>query len=180
MISAIFEEYKKTHSMNIAFIQTGGTIDKDYPHSIKGWAFEIGKPAFIEILKNAQHQHEVSFHDFCKKDSMELTLEDRSALKDKCMALPENAIIITHGSDTLIKTAKVLNSIPNKTIILTAAMLPEKFKDSDAAFNIGMAVAGVQSLESGVYIAIHGYLAPWDSFERNMESGKYEILKMEN
>lgn len=162
--------------MKIAFIQTGGTIDKDYPHSIKGWAFEIGNPAFMEILKNAQHQHEISFHEFCKKDSMELTLEDRSALKEKCITLQEKAIIITHGSDTLIETAKVLSTIVDKTIILTAAMLPEKFKDSDAAFNIGMAVAGAQSLEPGVYIAIHGYLAAWNSFERDMESGKY-LLK---
>ncbi|NPD46011.1 MULTISPECIES: asparaginase domain-containing protein [unclassified Lentimicrobium] len=162
--------------MNIAFIQTGGTIDKDYPHSIKGWAFEIGSPAFIEILKNAQHQHEISFYEFCKKDSMELTLEDRSALKEKCIALQEKAIIITHGSDTLIETAQVLSSISNKTIILTAAMLPEKFKDSDAAFNLGMAVAGVQSLEPGLYIAIHGYLAHWNSFERDMETGKYLLI----
>lgn len=166
--------------MKIAFIQTGGTIDKDYPHSIKGWAFEIGKPAFIEVLKNAQHQHETSFHEFCKKDSMELTNEDRVQLKIKCESLSENNIIVTHGSDTLIETAKVLSAIPNKTIILTAAMLPEKFKDSDAAFNIGMAVAGVQSLKTGVYIAIHGYLANWDSFQRNMESGKYELLKPNN
>lgn len=166
--------------MKIAFIQTGGTIDKDYPHSIKGWAFEIGKPAFMEILKNAQHQHEISFHEFCKKDSMELTLDDRTGLKDKCIALKEKAIIITHGSDTLIETAEALSKIQNKTIILTAAMLPEKFKDSDAAFNLGMAIAGVQSLETGVYIAIHGYLASWDSFERDMESGKYELLKPNN
>ena len=99
---------------------------------------------------------------------------------NKCISLIENHIIITHGSDTLIETAEVLSSIQDKTIILTAAMLPEKFKDSDAAFNLGMAVAGVQSLQSGIYIAIHGYLASWDSFKRDMESGKYELLKSYN
>ncbi len=162
--------------MKIALIQTGGTIDKDYPHSIKGWAFEIGKPAFINILKNAQHQHELSFHEFCKKDSMELTNDDRLELKTKCESLEENHIIITHGSDTLLETTKALSSIRNKTIILTAAMLPEKFKDSDASFNLGMSVAGVQVLEPGVYIAIHGYLASWEKLSRNMETGKYELL----
>jgi L-asparaginase len=161
--------------MKIAFIQTGGTIDKDYPHAKNGWAFEIGSPAFIRILKQAQHQHELSFYELFKKDSLEITHEDRIQLKNYITQLTEETIIITHGSDTLLDTAKVLANIPQKTILLTAAMLPEKFKDSDAAFNLGMAIGGAQTLEAGIYIAIHGYLADWQKFDRNMETGKYSL-----
>ncbi len=161
--------------MKIAFIQTGGTIDKDYPHAFKGWAFEMGSPAFMRILDQAQHQHDLSFHEVFKKDSLEISKEDRLQLKNYIAHLAEETIIITHGSDTLLETAKVLADIPKKTILLTAAMLPEKFKDSDAAFNLGMAVGGAQILEPGVYIAIHGFLAEWQKFVRNMETGKYSL-----
>ena len=159
--------------MKIAFIQTGGTIDKDYPHQIKGWAFDIGDPAFIRILNHAHHQHEISCHEVLKKDSLEITDLDRSELKNFITRLTEKSIIITHGSDTLLETAEALSEIKNKTILITAAMLPEKFKDSDAAFNLGMAVAGAQHLKPGVYIAIHGYLRDWRDFERDMGSGQY-------
>jgi len=161
--------------MKIAFIQTGGTIDKDYPHSIKGWAFEIGSPAFKSILDNAQQRHEVSVYEVCRKDSLDINSEDRNQIRSLCQSLNEKAIIITHGSDTLLKTAAALNYLQNKTIILTGSMLPEKFKDSDAPFNLGMAVAGVQVLEPGIYIAIHGLLAPWNDFSRDMKTGKYHL-----
>ena len=161
--------------MKIAFIQMGGTIDKDYPHSMKGWAFEIGDPAFRSILENAQQQHEISFHEVCRKDSLELNSEDRSQLKILCQQLEEKVMIITHGSDTLLKTAAALNSIQDKTIILTASMLPEKFKNSDASFNLGMAVAGAQMLNAGIYVAIHGYLGLWNRFTRDMQTGRYSL-----
>lgn len=161
--------------MKIAFIQTGGTIDKDYPHSIKGWAFEIGSPAFINVLHHAQHDHVIRYHEVCRKDSLELDSEDRRQIKLLCQQLEEEAIIITHGSDTLLKTAAALNDIQNKTIILTASMLPEKFKDSDASFNLGMSVAAVQTLKPGVYMAIHGIVASWNRFTRDMENGRYSL-----
>jgi len=161
--------------MKIALIQTGGTIDKDYPHQIKGWAFEIGDPAFKRILEQAYHQHELSFHEVLKKDSLEITEEDREKLKNYITRLSEKTIIITHGSDTLLETAKVLSGIPNKTILITAAMLPEKFKDSDAHFNLGMAFGGAQTLKPGVYLAIHAYLAKWNQFDRDLDNGRYTL-----
>lgn len=159
--------------MEIAFIQTGGTIDKDYPHQIKGWAFEIGDPAFKRIMQQSKHQHRLSFHEILRKDSLEITESDREKLKDYITQLSEKAIIVTHGSDTLIETARVLSYISNKTILLTASMIPEKFKDSDASFNLGMAVGGAQILKPGVYLAIHGFLADWKRFERDQENGQY-------
>jgi L-asparaginase len=162
--------------MKIAFIQTGGTIDKDYPHQKDGWAFEIGDPAFISILENSQQQHEISFHVACKKDSLELNEADRNQLKQICLDLEEKSIIITHGSDTLLESANFLKDIKGKTIILTASMLPEKFKNSDAPFNLGMAMAGVQFLSPGIYVAIHGFIAPYERFKRDQSSGKYILI----
>jgi len=159
--------------MKLAFIQTGGTIDKDYPHQMKGYAFEMGDPAFKRIMEQAKHQHDVSYHEVFRKDSLDITEADRQRIKNYIAHLSENTIIITHGSDTLLETAKVLSEISAKTIILTASMLPEKFKNSDSHFNLGMAVGGAQILNSGVYIAIQGYLAKWDEFDRDMVSGQY-------
>lgn len=161
--------------MKIAFIQTGGTIDKDYPHHINGWAFEIGDPAFVRVLKDARVNHEISFHEFCKKDSLELTKQDRGLLREFCTSLDEKAIVITHGSDTLLETAIALDGIPEKTIILVASMLPERFQNSDASFNIGMAVAGLQTLPKGIFVAIQGMIAHYRRLSRDLDSGLYMV-----
>jgi L-asparaginase len=161
--------------MKIAFIQTGGTIDKDYPRLKGGWAFEFGEAAFRRILSNVQHTHETNFYEVFKKDSLEITSDDREDIKDFVSLLKENKVVITHGSDTLLKTAGVLSTIKDKTICLTASMLPEKFKDSDASFNLGMAVAAAQILKSGVYVAINGTLGSWDRFYRDQKTGLYYI-----
>ncbi len=161
--------------MKIAIIQTGGTIDKDYPKSIGGYAFEIGEPAAKRILARAKHSHEVVFYKLLKKDSLDITNTDRQRLADFCNELSEQSIIITHGSDTLLETASFLSDNTRKTIILTASMIPERFKDSDAEFNLGMAIAGTQLLESGVYVAIQGLIAPWQKLTRNHISGQFEL-----
>ena len=99
------------------------------------------------------------------KDSLDITDEDRQNLFDIVKNLNENKIVITHGTDTIQLTAKKLSEVKNKKIVLTGAMIPEKFKDSDADFNLGMAVAGVQFLSDGVYIALFGKLSKWEEFE---------------
>jgi L-asparaginase len=126
-------------------------------------------------MEQTNYQYELSFHEVFKKDSLEITEEDREKLKNYITRLSEKTIIITHGSDTLLETSEVLSRIPNKTILLTAAMLPEKFKDSDAHFNLGMAFGGAQILKPGVYLAIHGYLANWNQFERDLGNGQYSL-----
>ncbi len=162
--------------MKIAVIQTGGTIDKDYPKSMGGDAFEIGEPAAKRIFAGAKHSHEVVFYELLKKDSLDITNTDRQLLADFCNGLNEQSIIITLGSDTLLETASFLAERTRKTIILTASMIPERFKDSDADFNLGMAVAGIQLLDSGVYVAIQGLIAPWQKLTRNQISGQFELL----
>ena len=153
--------------MKIIFIQTGGTIDKDYPQNATnhGYEFEIAEPAFDSILKRAKPDFEYEVLSVLKKDSLDITDEDRQKIFDTVNGVSENKIVITHGTDTIHVTAKKLSEIKNKTIVLTGAMLPEKFKDTDADFNLGMAVAGVQVLSGGVYVCLYGKLQKWEEFK---------------
>jgi L-asparaginase len=151
----------------IVFIQTGGTIDKDYPQGATnhGYEFQIGEPAFISILNRANPDFEYEITSIAKKDSLDLTDEDRKIILETVKNSDTDKIVITHGTDTIHITAKVLSEVKNKTIILTGAMLPEKFYDSDADFNVGMAVGAVQSLSFGVYVCLYGKVLPWDKFK---------------
>lgn len=160
--------------MKITFIQTGGTIDKDYPQSTKGWAFEIGEPAIIRILNILQPSFEYEIVEAFRKDSLEINNKDRKRLADTIRKQDTDKIIITHGTDTMIETcAFISKNIENKTIVLTGAMKPEIFKDSEAQINIGSAITAVQMAPIGVYICMHGIVKSWDKMNRNIESGKY-------
>jgi L-asparaginase len=159
--------------MKILFIQTGGTIDKDYPKTTLGYAFEITDPAVSRILHEANPSFEYEIVSACKKDSTELTSEDRDNIFKLCIENAIDKIIITHGTDTMIETAEKLSEIEDKTIVITGAMRPEKFSNTDANFNIGLAVGGVQSLPFGVYIAMHGIILPWNKITRNLETGQF-------
>ncbi len=163
---------KYLRTMKITFIQTGGTIDKDYPKTKLGYAFEITAPAAHRILENANPSFKPEVITAFRKDSTEITLVDRRKLLKICKDTKNNKIIITHGTDTMLLSAKVLSVIKDKTIILTGAMRPEKFSNSDAPFNLGMAVGGVKVLPYGVYIAMHGQIIPWDLCWRNA-SGQF-------
>lgn len=152
--------------MHIVFIQTGGTIDKDYPRgeTDHGYEFQIADPAFQSVLPYSHVMFDYSVVEALKKDSLDITDEDRRALFSTVQSQSADRIVITHGTDTMAKTAEVLSAIADKTIVLTGAMLPEKFVTSDARFNIGMATAAVQSLPPGVYIALYGRVVPWNEF----------------
>ena len=159
--------------MKILFIQTGGTIDKDYPKTKLGYAFEITDPAISRILPEANPTFEYEVVSVCKKDSTELTDEDRQKIFDVCFENQADKIIITHGTDTMVKTAEKLSSIKDKTIVITGAMRPEKFSNTDADFNVGVAVGGVQNLPAGVYIAMHGAILLWDKVSRDEKTGQF-------
>ena len=160
--------------MQIAFIQTGGTIDKDYPKVTKGWAFEIAEPAFNRVLEKLNPSFSFNSYELLKKDSQEITLEDREKLKSLCESISEDKIIITHGTDTMAETVKYLSDI-NKTIVITGAMKPERFSNSDAPINIGAAIAACQTLNKGSYLVMHGMVIPHDQVERDLQTGKYYI-----
>ncbi len=153
--------------MKITFIQTGGTIDKIYPRTetSHGYNFEIGDPAFIAILEKVNPSFQFDSLSVVKKDSLDFTDEDRQVVFDTVNNCENENIIITHGTDTIHKTAEKLSTIKNKKVILTGAMLPAEFSKSDAMFNLGMAVGAVEMLSApGVYICLYGVVVPWDKF----------------
>jgi L-asparaginase len=157
--------------MKIVFIQVGGTIDKDYPRTQKGYAFEIAEPAVKRILGKVRPSFDFEIISLLKKDSLDMTEKDRDKILEACQRTDANRIVITHGTDTMIETAKKLNRIKNKIIIVTGAMKPEKFSDSDASFNVGAAVGAMNVLRSGVYIAMNGRVLPWNKVERDKRTG---------
>ena len=159
--------------MNILFIQTGGTIDKDYPKKIKGYSFEISEPAVKRILEKINPNFKYQILNVLKKDSLDINKEDRIKIFDVCNKSNHNKIVITHGTDSMIETARELSKIENKTIILTGSFKPERFTDSDASFNIGLSIGALQVLKKGIYIAINGRVYLWNDVTRDEKTGQF-------
>ncbi len=159
--------------MKITFIQTGGTIDKDYPKTTGGWAFEIDEPAVERILEKLNPSFDFEILTAFKKDSLTIEEDDRNHLLKMINEIKNDKIIITHGTDTMQETASFLSSISDKTIILTGAMKPERFYNSDAPINMGVAIGAINVLGYGVYIAMHGVVRRHDNIKRNLDTGKY-------
>ena len=151
--------------MKIKFFAVGGTIDKVYFDALS--KYEVGESNIDDILKNARVNFEYDISSILKKDSLEMTDKDRLAIRQAVQNEPNNKVIITHGTDTMIETAKVLGTVKDKVIVLTGAMEPAKFKSSDAIFNLGAAVAAVQTLPNGVYLAISGRIFTPENVRKN-------------
>ena len=128
----------------IVIVTTGGTIDKAYFDALS--QYQIGEPVVKKVLDTANVTHPYRIVELLRKDSLELTDEDRLRLKETVAALEARRVVITHGTDTMTDSAGVLAAIPGKTIVLTGALSPARFSDSDATFNIGMALLLVASL----------------------------------
>jgi len=163
--------------MKVLFIQTGGTIDKDYFEKVKSYAFEIHEPAVASIFSGIAVNFDYEIKSVLKKDSMDMTTQDRLFIKNACANATQDKIIITHGTDTMVDTAKVLHDVKGKTIVLTGAMYPEVMKRSDAAFNVGTAVGAINLLGEGVYIAMSGRIYPWDNVKKDLQTGKFVNIK---
>lgn len=162
--------------MNILFITTGGTIDKDYPHCAGTYNFEISTPAITGILKNINPVFKYNIVSILKKDSLDITDIDRELIFNICNNSENDKIIITHGTDTMIATAKKLSNIKKKVIILTGASKPDKFKDSDASFNIGTAIGAINIITNGVYICMNGVVYNYNQCRKDKYSGKFVAL----
>lgn len=108
-----------------------------------------------------------------KKDSLDITEEDREKIYEACLKTNSRKIVITHGTDTMLDTAKKLSYIEGKTIVITGAMRPERFSNSDAPINVGMALGALDVLGDGVYIAMHGRVLSWDKCKRDMKTGQF-------
>ena len=159
------------NALKITFIQTGGTIDKDYPKTRNGWAFEIGDPAIHRILEKINPTFTYEIITAFKKDSLEIDSSDRNHLLALIQKQPSTIFIITHGTDTLIKTGKFLEkNLNEKLVILTGALRPERFTNSDAALNIGTAIGAANILSKGIYIAMNGLIQTANSAKRDKKT----------
>jgi L-asparaginase len=161
--------------MKVKFIAVGGTIDKVYFDRVS--TYQVGESAIGQMLRDANVTFEYSCESMIHKDSLDMDDEDRQKIYDTIETDEHRFIIVTHGTDTMIQTAKKLQGIPNKVIVLTGAMVPARFKESDAPFNIGCAVAAVQSLAPGVYIAMNGIIFDPDRVRKNRDLNRFEEIQ---
>jgi len=154
---------------------TGGTFDKEY-NELTGELY-FKDTHLNEMLKLGRCRLETKIKTLMMIDSLYMTDPKRKLISENCKKANENNIIITHGTDTMVGTAHYLaKSIRNKTIVLTGAMIPFKFGSSDGLFNLGSAMAFVQILPPGVYIAMNGKCFTWDNVRKNKITGKFEEL----
>lgn len=157
---------------SLLIITTGGTIDKIYFDDKSD--YQVGEPQIGGILRELGVVIPFTVVPVMRKDSLHINAEDRALLKSVIEARSERHILITHGTDTMVETAKVLSAIPGKTMVLTGALNPASFRGSDAEFNIGTAVGAVQCLPPGVYIAMNGRI--WDpaKVKKNVSANRFE------
>ena len=159
--------------MKIKIFTAGGTIDKVYSEEKGTLNFSFGKQAVKVISEeNVNLNFDYDIERLTAKDSLQMTDEDRELIKMACSGAVANKILITHGTDTMIDTAKILSTIKNKAIVLTGASQPYKFKQSDAEFNIGLAIGALNIIEDGVYIAMNGRVYKWDECQK-MPDGRF-------
>jgi len=156
----------------IHILTTGGSIDKMYSTTASN--FIVGEPYIAQVLEEANVNLAYTVTSLMHKDSLELTDDDRALITAAARHSPHRQIIITHGTDTMVKTASVLRDISNKTIVITGAMQPASFKVTDAALNIGVALAAVQTMPPGVYIAMSGLIIPAERARKNYTTGRYD------
>ncbi|MDO9548435.1 MAG: asparaginase domain-containing protein [Candidatus Marinimicrobia bacterium] len=159
---------------DLKIFTVGGTIDKIYFDQKS--AYQVGDPKIIEVLQEANVTVEFETETIMQKDSLDMDKNDRQIILEKVSRAPHKQIVITHGTDTMIETAKTLSVIQNKTIVLTGSMQPARFKNSDAVFNIGCAIAAVQTLPSGVYITMNGRIFEPFSTRKNVGENRFEKI----
>jgi L-asparaginase len=160
--------------MFIQFLACGGTIDKVY-FDVKS-EFQVGAPQVDEILKIANVAFDCAVTSIVRKDSLEMTDDDRAGIRRVVERSPHDRIVITHGTDTMAETARFLLGIHGKTIVLTGAMEPARLRDTDAPFNVGAAIAAVQCLPAGVYVSMNGRIFPAETVRKNRDKKQFELV----
>lgn len=159
---------------DIKIFCAGGTIDKVYYDALSD--YQIGEPQVEWILAQSSVNFSYEIESVIKKDSLEMNDQDRALMAKKVSHDPCKKILITHGTDTMVDTAQAIQKIamPDKTIVFVGAMQPARFRDSDAMFNVGFAIAALQTLGAGVYIAMSGHVFSADQVRKNRDAGKFE------
>lgn len=159
----------------IRVLVTGGTIDKEY-NPVTG-ELTFAKSHLTNMLNQVRCRVRVVLEEVMLKDSLQIRSEDREEILKRCIGCPEDKIIITHGTDTMVETAGVLGkNLQGKTVVVVGALIPYAFGASDALFNLGCAFSAVQALREGVYITMNGKIFPWDHVRKNRESGEFEEI----
>lgn len=157
---------------SLCIVTTGGTIDKIYFDDKSD--FQVGEPQIGRILDGIGVAFRYTVIPILRKDSLHITDADRELVRATIAAQPCRRVLVTHGTDSMVQTARVLQSLTDRTIVLTGALNPASFHGSDAVFNIGTAVGAVQCLPPGVYIAMNGRV--WDpaKVRKNVEANRFE------
>ena len=161
---------------HIKIFATGGTFDKEF-NELDGKLY-FQETNLYQLLQMGRSKLDVKIETLMMIDSLDMTIEDREYIINKCKNEKTKHIIITHGTDTMVETAaKLAETINNKTIILTGAMIPIKFGSSDGLFNLGSALSFVQTLKPGIYITMNGRYFHWDNVKKNKKIGVFERIK---
>ncbi len=159
--------------MTIRLLITGGTIDKQY-NEIDGELI-FTQSGIGDMLTQGRARLDISLETVMLKDSLDIDDNDRQQILASCLACDESRIVITHGTDTMVETSQVLAAgIKDKTIVLLGAMVPYQYKNSDALFNLGCAIAAVQTLSNGVYITMNGKVFNYDEVLKNKKLGEFQ------
>ncbi len=159
----------------IRIFVTGGTFDKQYDE-LRG-ALAFGDTHLLEMLRLGRCRVDVDVRTLMMIDSLDMTDADRRSIVDACRDAAESRILVTHGTDTMVDTARALGTaVSGKTIVLTGAMVPYAFGSSDGLFNLGSALSFVQVLPPGVYVAMNGRCFNWDKVRKNRDTGFFEAI----
>jgi L-asparaginase len=154
---------------SILILTTGGTIDKQYFDALS--RYQITGTTVVKLLNIGCVIHPYDVEELLRKDSIELTDDDRATLVQHARLASQARIVVTHGTDTMTLSASALSVIPDKTIVLVGALSPSRFAESDAAFNLGMAFAAAQTAPAGIYITMNGFVFPAGEVIKDREKG---------
>lgn len=161
--------------MRLHIISTGGTIDKIYFDANS--EFQVGEPVVERILRAHNAGFDFTLECLMRKDSLDIDDADRQQIRQRVLASDAQRILLTHGTDGMVATAKVLADIADKHIVLTGALQPAAFLGSDAEFNIGCALGALQCCPPGVYIAMNGRIFPHDQVRKNRREHRFESVQ---
>ena len=168
------EQTERNAALAIEIFTTGGTIDKLYFDAKS--SFEVGAPQIPELLEAANLTLELKVTPLLRKDSLELTPADRAAIRQAVDQSVCSQIVVTHGTDTMVETARELLGVRGKTIVLTGAMQPARFRSTDALYNVASALTAAQLLPAGVYIAMNGRIFDPRKTRKNVAANRFEAV----
>jgi L-asparaginase len=158
--------------MHLQIFTTGGTIDKLYFDAQS--EYRVGEPQVAHILRRAGVAFEFSVEALMRKDSLDMTDDDRRHIVKSVDTCGSDRVLVTHGTDTMVETAQAMEAVRGKVIVLTGSLQPARFADSDAAFNIGCAVAAAQTLPAGAYVVMNGRVFAAGRCRKNRQSNRFE------